>query len=131
MDMLPERKSSIDCPKRTEMLLTRFAIELNHRTKDPREGVFVQPKGAIQMASMVHELRDSRCEKAATGAMSHDEALTYFDASARRNLNMTGTEFLRRWDEGYFKGRSLDTRATKVAMLLPMVRPTVARKKSR
>lgn len=83
------------------------------------------------MATMVTELRDARSEKVSAGAMSREESVSFFNAAAQRHLGISGEEFLRRWDEGYFKGPENDTRATMVAMLIPMVRPTVARKKSR
>lgn len=81
------------------------------------------------MAAIVHNHRDAYSEKALTDAMSQEEASSFFDAAARRYLNISGKEFLDRWDAGYFSGSCSDTRATRVAMLIPMVRPTIARKK--
>lgn len=83
------------------------------------------------MATFATDLRDTQSKEALTGAMSLEEALSFFDASAQFHLGISGEEFLRRWDSGYFRGPELDTRATRVAMLIPMVRPTIARKKSR
>lgn len=79
----------------------------------------------------VTAIRDARSKRVSAGAMSHEESFSFFNAAARRYLGISGDEFLRRWDAGEFKGPEFDTRATMVAMLIPMVRPTIARKKSR
>ncbi|MFP5205367.1 MAG: hypothetical protein ACLGSH_08430 [Acidobacteriota bacterium] len=83
------------------------------------------------MATIVTDFRDTQFKNGSVDAMSREESLSFFNASAQRYLGITGDEFLRRWDSGYFTGPELDTRATMVAMLIPMVRPKVARKKSR
>lgn len=83
------------------------------------------------MATIVNDLPDTLSEAEPSSPLSQDESRILLDAAARRYLNITGDEFLRRWDAGYFKESYCDTRATRVAMLIPMVRPTVARKKSR
>jgi hypothetical protein len=82
-------------------------------------------------SSMVTEIRDARCKRVTAGVMSREEANSFFNSAAERYLGISGEEFLRRWDAGNFKGPEFDTGATMVAMLIPMVRPTVARKKSR
>lgn len=40
--------------------------------------------------------------------LSRDEAAEAFDAVARREMGISGTEFLRRWDAGEFAGRRMD-----------------------
>jgi hypothetical protein len=54
--------------------------------------------------------------------MSHEEALATFDAAARRYLKMSGHDFLRKWNSGFFKGkRELATKVDAVSILLPLV----------
>jgi hypothetical protein len=59
-----------------------------------------------------------------------DEASQIFDATAKRYLDISGPEFLARWDEGVYRNSELKSRAMRVALLIPMVRSTSARKKS-
>lgn len=60
-----------------------------------------------------------------------DEAFQLLDATAKRYLDISGTEFLARWDAGVYHNSELNNRAMRVALLIPMVRLTSARKKSR
>lgn len=59
-----------------------------------------------------------------------NDAQELFDATAQRYLNISGEEFLRRWDAGFYKDPSVRTRAMRVALLIPMVRSVSARKNS-
>jgi hypothetical protein len=56
--------------------------------------------------------------------MSADEYDDMFDRIARKNMGISGAEFLRRWDAGEFEGTDWDSidglRA--VAMALPLAR---------
>jgi hypothetical protein len=40
--------------------------------------------------------------------LSQLEAEEAFDAVARREMGISGAEFLRRWDAGYYEGQSMD-----------------------
>jgi hypothetical protein len=40
--------------------------------------------------------------------LSLQEAGEVFDAIARREMNISGAEFLRRWDAGYYSGQRMD-----------------------
>lgn len=40
--------------------------------------------------------------------LSQREAEEVFDAITRREMNISGTEFLRRWDAGYYLGQRMD-----------------------
>lgn len=40
--------------------------------------------------------------------LSQREAEEVFDAIARREMNISGAEFLRRWDAGYYSGQRMD-----------------------
>lgn len=40
--------------------------------------------------------------------LSPQEAAEAFDAVARREMGLSGEEFLRRWDAGEFQGRRMD-----------------------
>lgn len=54
--------------------------------------------------------------------MSREEALATFDAAARRYLKMSGAEFLRKWNSGFFKDKQqLATKVDAVSILLPLV----------
>lgn len=59
-----------------------------------------------------------------------DEASQIFDATAKRYLDISGPDFLARWDAGDYRNSELKSRAMRVALLIPMVRSTSARKKS-
>ena len=50
------------------------------------------------------------------------EARQLFDREARRHLNMSGREFLRRWEAGKFDGQADTSAVRRVAMLLPFGR---------
>lgn len=50
-----------------------------------------------------------------------DESHRFFDAQARRLLNMSGEEFLRKLDSGAFSG-ALDDRTQRAVLKLKMLR---------
>ena len=75
------------------------------------------------------EAKRLRVVSMARDVFSREEAKRLFDETARQYLSMSGDEFLCRWDNGTFKG-STDTRAMRVAILIPLVRKTSARQKS-
>lgn len=56
--------------------------------------------------------------------LSEQEAVEAFDAVARREMGISGQEFLRRWDAGEFAGRKMDSIKGLVAiwMVMPLVR---------
>lgn len=60
-----------------------------------------------------------------------DEASQLFDATARQYMGMSGEQFLRAWDNGHFATPDQRSRAVRVASLIPLIRKTSARKKSR
>jgi hypothetical protein len=62
---------------------------------------------------------------------SAEEASKLFDETARRYMDMSGKDFLNAWDNGRFATPELKLRAMRVAVLIPLVRKTSARKKSR
>lgn len=66
-----------------------------------------------------------------SSSFSADEASKLFDDTARRYMDMSGKDFLRAWDNGQFATPELKLRAMRVAVLIPLVRKTSARKKSR
>ena len=81
--------------------------------------------------SMIAERVHRQSSPASTSeTIRPDEADRLFDETAKRYLNLSGTEFLKRWDEGYYRTSASKNRAERVAMLIPMVRSTSARKKS-
>ena len=51
-----------------------------------------------------------------------EEGLAMLNRAAREVLNMSGEEFLARWDAGDFE-QTDDPAATRVAMLIPFARP--------
>jgi|GEM_PF-857551 len=63
-------------------------------------------------------------------AFTPEEANNLFDATARRYMGISGDEFLQRWDNGEFRDSESQARAMRVAILIPIVRKTSARKKS-
>jgi hypothetical protein len=66
------------------------------------------------------------------GVMSPDEAKALFDATARHYCGISGAEFLRRLDAREFAPDVVtQERVLRVAALIPLVRKTSARKKSR
>ena len=54
--------------------------------------------------------------------ISYEDGMAMLDRAAREVLNMTGAEFLQRWDAGDFEHTD-DPAATRVAMLIPFARP--------
>jgi hypothetical protein len=56
--------------------------------------------------------------------LSHEEATQAFDAVARREMGISGAEFLRRWDAGAYAGRRMDEIKGLVAtwMVMSLVR---------
>ncbi|MDC8970841.1 hypothetical protein [Mycobacterium marinum] len=57
-------------------------------------------------------------------AMSSDESDAMFDRIARKNMGISGVDFLRRWDAGEFAGTDWDSveGLREVAMAIPLAR---------
>lgn len=54
--------------------------------------------------------------------MTESENTATFNAAARRYLNMSGVEFLKKWNSGFFKGkRELAAKVDAVSILLPLI----------
>lgn len=69
-------------------------------------------------------------EQASVDVMTPEEAREAFDRAAQRHLNMSGDEFLRRWDAGAF-GHDADLPGViNMVMLLPLVRSDARRGRS-
>ena len=58
------------------------------------------------------------------------EARALFDATAQKYMHISGDEFLQRWDSGEYRDHMAETRAMRVAVLIPMVRSTSVRANS-
>ena len=58
--------------------------------------------------------------------VDYSEGAAILDRAARRKLQMSGEEFIARWDAGDLGGDEENVAAQEVAMLLPMARPTAA-----
>ena len=83
-------------------------------------------------ATLARPERVTKHPEQSRGAFTSDEAWRLFDITAWRYMRMSGHDFLLAWDEGRFRGVSSEARrATRVAILIPSVRKTSARKKSR
>lgn len=54
--------------------------------------------------------------------LSKDQARRMFDRQAKRYLNMTGPQFIEKWDAGKFNGKTDTPAVIRVAMLLPFGR---------
>jgi hypothetical protein len=55
--------------------------------------------------------------------MTRAEAADLFDATAMLYLGISGTEFLRRWDDGVYRDETACTsRVMRVACMIPLVR---------
>jgi hypothetical protein len=54
--------------------------------------------------------------------LSDEEGRELFDRQARRYLNMSGEEFIRRWDAGEFDEGPENPAVVRLAMLLPFAR---------
>ena len=54
--------------------------------------------------------------------LSPEDAWDLFDRVARRELDMSGREFLRQWDAGVFRDDPDRPGLVDVAMLIPLVR---------
>ena len=50
------------------------------------------------------------------------EARRMFDRQAKRYLNMTGSQFIEKWDAGKFNGKADTPAVIRLAMLLPFGR---------
>lgn len=61
-------------------------------------------------------------EHASVDVMTPEEAREAFDRAARRYLNMSGEEFLRRWDAGAFGDDADQPGVINLVMLLPLIR---------
>lgn len=55
--------------------------------------------------------------------LSKEQEREAFDCAARVYLDMSGEEFLRRWDAGEFDDKRDDARVVHMAMLIPFIRP--------
>ncbi len=62
---------------------------------------------------------------------SPQEAQTLFEQTAQQYMGVSGEEFLRSWDRGDYSDSKSRSRVMRVAALIPLVRKTRARKKSR
>jgi hypothetical protein len=59
--------------------------------------------------------------------LTREEAWELFEQDARRQLGISGEEFLRRWDDGEYRDIQDDPpgwRVMRVAMMIPTVRAT-------
>lgn len=54
--------------------------------------------------------------------LSPDQARKMFDRQAKHYLNISGSEFIKRWDSGKFNGSADTPDVMRVAMLLPFGR---------
>lgn len=54
--------------------------------------------------------------------LSKEQARRLFDRQAKHYLNISGKEFIRRWDAGLFNGKGSSPAVIRVAMLLPFGR---------
>jgi hypothetical protein len=54
--------------------------------------------------------------------LNAEEGRALFDRTARRLLNISGEEFLARWDRGDYEDEQENMAITKVAMLIPFAR---------
>ena len=53
--------------------------------------------------------------------VSHTDGAKMLDKAARQKLNISGEEFLARWDRGFYEDAD-DPSVTEVAMLIPFAR---------
>lgn len=56
--------------------------------------------------------------------VDYTEGAEILDRAARRNLGISGEEFISLWDAGHYDGPIENVKAQEVAELLPFVRPT-------
>lgn len=54
--------------------------------------------------------------------LNAEDGRALFDRTARRLLNISGEEFLARWDRGDYEDEQDNMAVTKVAMLIPFAR---------
>jgi hypothetical protein len=66
-----------------------------------------------------------------TGAFTESESRKLFELTAQRYLNMSTDQFLRMWDTKTFDSPEQQSRAFRVAALIPLVRHIRAGKKTR
>ena len=68
--------------------------------------------------------RQTRRPRTGNRALSPDQARAIFDREARRIVQMSGEEFLRRYDDdpGQFQGDPERTEIVELEMLIPLVR---------
>jgi hypothetical protein len=71
------------------------------------------------------------CEAKRDVFLNATEGAQLFERAAQRYLSISGKEFLRRWDAGYYTDPSERARAMRVALLIPFVRSVSARKNTR
>lgn len=53
--------------------------------------------------------------------LTREESLAMLDRRARRYLGISGEEFVRRWEAGYYEGQPESPGLVRTAMLLPLV----------
>lgn len=51
--------------------------------------------------------------------LTHEEGCALFDRAARRYMNMSGEEFIRKYEAGEFGDPDKDPNVIRVAMLIP------------
>jgi hypothetical protein len=85
------------------------------------------------MAMLMEKVQQTASPSPSSSAepFGDSEAWCLFEATAQQYLGISGNEFLARWDSGYYSGPHSEAGAMRVAFLIPLVRTTVARKKSR
>lgn len=64
----------------------------------------------------------SEADAAVPITLTREQARDRFDEQARRRLGISGEEFLRRWDAGYYKDPDSDPNVISMVMLVPLVR---------
>jgi hypothetical protein len=72
-----------------------------------------------------------KCGETTSAIFSSEEARALFDNTAKQYMGMSGNDFLDGWDSGKFRDAKTKPRAMRVAILIPLVRKTSARKQSR
>lgn len=71
------------------------------------------------------------CEAKRDVFLDATEGEQLVERAAQRYLSISGKEFLRRWDTGYYTDPGERARAMRVALLIPFVRSVSARKNTR
>lgn len=55
--------------------------------------------------------------------LTDEQSWQLFDRAARHHLNLSGKEFLERWESGYYGDPDAEPGVMSVVMLLPFARP--------